>query len=107
RLLGELGCTGAVIPVLNKCDLAPELGDIPLIGGAVRISAKTGEGIDQLLHAVEENLPRRVQRVKLLLPFDKAGIAAEVRKNGTVLSEEYCEDGLLLEALADELLYGR
>ena len=74
KLLADLGCTGRpVIPVMNKCDLVPSLLDIPMIGNAVRISAKTGEGMGDLLAAVEENLPVSLRRVCLLLPFDQAG----------------------------------
>ena len=70
KLLADLGCTGRpVIPVMNKCDLVPSLLDIPMIGNAVRISAKTGEGIGDLLAAVEENLSVSLRRVCLLLPL--------------------------------------
>ncbi len=74
KLLADLGCTGRpVIPVMNKCDLVPSLLDIPMIGNAVRISAKTGEGIGDLLAAVEENLPVSLRRVCLLLPLTRRG----------------------------------
>ena len=43
-LLEELGCKDRpIIPVLNKCDLVPEINHMPMIGGAVRISAATGQ----------------------------------------------------------------
>ena len=106
-LLSELGCAGRpVISVLNKCDLVPDIGGIPMIGNAVRISAKTGEGIDRLLSAVEENLPSRTERMKLLLPFSKTGLEAEIRRNGAVESEEYTEDGFLLTAQVPRSLAG-
>lgn len=107
NLLSELGCAGRpVISVLNKCDLVPDIGGIPMIGNAVRISAKTGEGIDRLLSAVEENLPSRTERMKLLLPFSKTGLEAEIRRNGAVESEEYTEDGFLLTAQVPRSLAG-
>ena len=106
-LLEELGCTGRpVIPVMNKCDLVPSLADIPMIGGGVRISAKTGEGVDELLAAIEKNLPLTIKRVSLLLPFSEGGILSEIRKEGTLLSEEYKEDGIHATAIVDlKLLY--
>ena len=94
-----------VIPVLNKCDLIGEA--TAGISGAVRISAKYGTGIDELLKAVEESLPKKLVRVKLLLPFDKAGTAAQLREKAVVHSEEYTPEGLMLEATVDELTYGR
>lgn len=106
QLLESLGCIGSpIIPVLNKCDLMHGLDDIPIIGKSVRISAKTGEGIDKLLLAIEENLPVRVKKGKWLLPFDKAGISAQVRRDATLISEQYTENGIEIEAIVDEFLY--
>lgn len=108
KLLADLGCTGRpVIPVMNKCDLVPSLLDIPMIGNAVRISAKTGEGMGDLLAAVEENLPVSLRRVCLLLPFDQAGLVAQIRKNHVLYQEEYRPDGIFVSALLDPVLYGR
>lgn len=105
KLLADLGCTGR--PVMNKCDLVPSLLDIPMIGNAVRISAKTGEGIGDLLAAVEENLPVSLRRVCLLLPFDQAGLVAQIRKDHVLYQEEYRPDGIFVSALLDPVLYGR
>ena len=108
KLLADLGCTGRpVIPVMNKCVLVPSLLDIPMIGNAVRISAKTGEGIGDLLAAVEENLPVSLRRVCLLLPFDQAGLVAQIRKDHVLYQEEYRPDGIFVSALLDPVLYGR
>ena len=108
KLLADLGCTGRpVIPVMNKCDLVPSLLDIPMIGNAVRISAKTGEGIGDLLAAVEENLPVSLRRVCLLLPFDQARLVAQIRKDHVLYQEEYRPDGIFVSALLDPVLYGR
>jgi GTP-binding protein HflX len=107
-LLEELGCMGKpIIPVLNKCDLVPALSHLPMVGGAVRISARTGEGLEELLHAVERNLPVRIQRVQLLLPFGEAALAHAVRQDGTLLQEEFLDTGVRVTALVDERLYAR
>lgn len=105
KLLEEMGCTGTVISVLNKCDEVPGLNDLPLIGGGVRISAKTGEGIAPLLTAIEEALPVCVHRLKLLLPFTQSALAARIRQEGTILSEEYTTSGLQLEAFIGPSLF--
>lgn len=106
KLLEELGCGGRpVIPVLNKCDLVPELGAVPMIGNAVRISAVTGAGIDELLETVERNLPVRTVQVEALLPFAESGLAARVRKDGALQEEEFTEHGLRIVArVGPELL---
>lgn len=97
-----------VINVFNKCDIAENLSDItyPFTGGenCVRISAKTGEGLDELLTAVENSLPQTRKRVKLLIPFDKGSVAARIRKDGVIHSEEYTAEGLLLDTTADIML---
>ena len=94
-----------VIPVLNKCDLIDD--SMTGISGAVHISAKHGQGIDDLLRAIEENLPKKLKRVRLLLPFDKVGVAARLRDTAVLHSEEYTAEGLIVEATVDELTYGR
>ncbi len=108
ELLQELrrGEDRPVIPVLNKWDAVKE-PDLSLrLPGAVRISALNGQGIEELLKAVEDNLPEKTFDVELLFPFAKTGLAARLREEGAVLSEEYVPEGLKLTARVDERLYG-
>lgn len=106
NLLESLGCSGSpIIPVLNKCDKVQGIDDIPIIGKSVRISAKTGQGIDRLLEVIDENLPVRMKRGKFLLPFDKVGLSSDIRRDGNLLSEKYTENGLEIEATVDEFMY--
>lgn len=109
ELFESLGCTSSpIIPVLNKWDRVCERnGVFPMISGAVRISAKNGTGIDKLLEKIEENLPVKIRRVKLLIPFDKGRIAAEVREKATLLEEKYSENGIIITALLKPDMYGR
>lgn len=101
-LLSSLGCDGKpVINVMNKCDLVPELLDYPLIGRSVCISAKTGLGIDELLEEISTALPYKRRRVTVLVPFSDGSVLSEIRKNGVVYSEEYFENGVKIDALAD------
>lgn len=101
ELLAQLGFGDRpVLSVMNKCDLCPEVLNTLSIGSTVRISAKTGQGIDRLLLAIEEALPEKTELVTALLPFEKAGLAAEARRDGVVEAEEYVENGLRLTARA-------
>ncbi len=101
ELLDELGCGDKpIITVLNKCDLTNE-EDIPLMGNSVRVSAKTGAGLPELLQKINSALPPTRKRVEILLPFSMGGVAAELRKTGVVHKEEYTPDGLLLDITAD------
>ncbi len=102
RLLDELGCAQTpVVTALNKCD---RLESIPAAFGSNRvfICAKTGYGLDRLLEAVAQALPPSQLRMRLLLPYDKAALAAEIRDSGKIFLEEYVPDGLLLDALVDK-----
>ena len=101
ELLDELGCGDKpTITVLNKCDLANDIS-IPLVGNVVRVSAKTGDGLPELLEKIAAALPPTRKRVKILLPFSMGGAGAELRKTGVVHSEEYTAEGLLLDITAE------
>lgn len=95
-LLYELKCTDKpIINVLNKCDKATDL-DFDFFEDSVKISALTGEGIEDLLSTVESALPQNKRRVKILIPFDSLKLAS-IAREGIVHSEEYTEDGLYLD----------
>lgn len=101
ELLEELGCGDKpIITVLNKSDLVNDVA-IPFTSKTVRVSAKTGEGLDELLEAIAAALPPTRKRVKILLPFSLGGAGAELRKTGVVHSEEYTAEGLLLDITAE------
>lgn len=99
-LLNDLKCTDKpIINVLNKSDKACN-SDFDFYENTVKISALTGEGIDLLLAAIEKALPQNKRRIKVLLPFDKLKLAAIVRQ-GVIHSEEYLDNGLLLDATVE------
>lgn len=104
-LLDSLGCGDRpVLTVLNKCDLLDDSLLAQDFNAYIQISAKTGAGIDTLLQAIEDNLPVRMKRVKLLVPFASAGIVSEIRSSGTLIDEEYTAEGVSVEAIIDEIL---
>ena len=103
KTLADLGAAEIpVVTVLNKCDLLTE--NIPEDDSTVKISAKKAQGIYRLLQVVAANLPETAKRMKLLLPYDKAGFTAKLRENGKVFTEEYTETGVLVDALVDQML---
>ncbi len=103
KTLADLGAAEIpVVTVLNKCDLLTE--NIPEDDSTVKISAKKAQGIDRLLQVVAANLPETAKRMKLLLPYDKAGFTAKLRENSKVFTEEYTETGVLVDALVDQML---
>ncbi|MBD5111137.1 MAG: GTPase HflX [Ruminococcaceae bacterium] len=101
--LAELGAAEIpTVTIFNKCDKIAE--QIPTDDKTAKISALKGEGIEELLEKISKNLPQTSRRMKLLLPYDKAGLTAQIRVNGKVFSEEYTERGIAVDALVDIML---
>ena len=64
----------------------------------VFISAKTGEGTDELLVHVEDLLNSGMIEIEKKLRFDQAGLIQKLRTQGQLISEEYTETGILVKA---------
>ena len=90
-LIRELGAEQTpCLRVYNKSDLF--WGDIRPHGeDTVNISAKTGEGLDELLRAIDKLLDKGTRRVTLHIPYDKAGLLDVLYKDAKVESVEYGE----------------
>ncbi len=90
-LIAELGAEQTpCLRVYNKSDLF--WGDIRPHGeDSVNISAKTGEGVDSLLQAIDKLLDKGTRRVTLHLPYDKGGLLDLLYREAKVESVEYAE----------------
>ena len=89
-----------VIAVFNKMDEVSEdviLRDLSA-SRTVRISAKSGEGIESLIKGICDTLKDMQKLVKLLIPYSESALAAKIRRVGQIISEEYLEEGIMLEA---------
>ena len=107
KLILELAREGVpVIECYNKTDLAPDF--LPPRGeGKLAVSAKTGEGMPELLRQIERELSKTLRRAKILLPYAQGGLVDTLHAQARVLSCEYGENGIALEVIADEALLGR
>ena len=74
--------------VYNKCDLAFS-GQRTTGEDTVSISAKTGEGVPELLACIDKKLDKGTRRVTLHLPYDKAGLLDGLYREAKVESVEY------------------
>lgn len=102
RLLNELGCQGKpVISVMNKCDLVGDIYSMPTFGKTVMISALKEKGFDELLKAIEKELPPTRRKAELLIPFKAGAVAARIRNEGAVEKEEYRPEGLYMKATVE------
>ena len=107
RLIAELAKPGTpVLECYNKCDLVPD-DEIPRGSGKVAISASNGYGLDTLKEAIETQLGRGKHHVRLLLPYQQGGILAALHDTAQVLSSEYTDSGIQIDAVLDETLFGR
>lgn len=80
------------IEVLNKCDA--DNGENPIvIPGALRISAKTGVGIDTLLSAIARHIRAAEQVFEVLVPFSEYRMVSDLHNKGRVLEESYEDNG--------------
>ena len=106
--LRELGVTDKImVTVFNKIDaLRPDttLKDISS-DYQVRISARTGEGIDELENLIESILRSRRIYFEKVYSYKDAGKIQQIRKYGQLLKEEYQEDGILVNAYVPAELF--
>ena len=88
-----------IITVFNKTDLAGNVIIKDLKAErTVRISAKTGEGVDTLIKTIGEVLREGKYYLETVIPYDDAGRVAEIRRVGELLSEEYTPEGIAVKA---------
>ena len=102
KLLDELGCASTpVVSVMNKCDLVGNIYSMPTFGKTVLISALCERGFDELLAAIQKELPQTRKTASLLIPFKNGAAAARIRDEGVVHEEEYREYGLFMRATVE------
>lgn len=102
KLLSELGCGDIPkINVMNKLDAAIDADTVFEDDSTVLISAKERIGFDKLLDCIAAKLPETAKRMKLLVPYDRTAFIGKIREDGRIFSEEYTENGTLIDALVD------
>jgi GTP-binding protein HflX len=102
EVLGQIGADKVPeLVVVNKADEADPLeikGLCVAERGAVVVSARTGEGLDDLLAAVEAALPGRDTEVSALVPYGRGDLVARAHQEGEVLAVAHCAGGTQLTA---------
>jgi len=89
-----------VVTVFNKIDAAGTDVIFRDVSSdyQVRISAKTGEGLEELLNLLETILRSQKVYLEKIYPYGEAGKIQLIRKYGQLLKEEYQENGILVNA---------
>ncbi len=99
QVLEEIGAGGrSVVLALNKVDTLPCDVTLQVEGTAatlpmVQISALQGEGIDDLLHCISENLLSQFVALDVLIPYNRGELVAKFHQFGTIEYESYEEGG--------------
>ena len=95
-----------VLRCYNKADLVyPE--DIPNGNDVVAISAKRGMNMEGLLKAIEKALDKARHHIIAVLPYSMGGMVETLHNNAQVKNVEYTADGIEVETIVDDILYGR
>ena len=107
RLITQLGAEKKPrITAYNKCDVYT--GETPpRSSDSVRISAKTGEGMDELIKKMCEILEHGRRRVVLGLPYSKGHILEKLHSDSSVIRTEYLDACIKVEAIVSPETYGR
>jgi GTP-binding protein HflX len=93
------------IVVFNKSDLLDDSQRLVLRGlepHAIFASARTGEGIEELLVAIAAALPMPSVEVELLIPYDRGDLVSTLHEHAKILSTTYEETGSRVSALVSE-----
>ncbi len=73
----------------------------------VRISAKTGEGIEELIKSLSEMIGQDRKYLKKLFSYSEMSDVAEIRNSGSVITEDFREDGIYIEAEVPLRIYSK
>ncbi|MFE3449176.1 GTPase HflX [Nonomuraea sp. NPDC059194] len=89
------------IVVINKADAADQEVLDRLTRSerdSVVVSARTGAGLDELMAAIERELPRLDHEVSMLVPYDRGDLISRAHAEGEVISVEHVGEGTILHA---------
>ena len=111
-VLKELGAEGKpMIMAFNKCDLLTSpLNTVGCGSDCVEVSAKTGEGLDELLGMIKTKIFAGRKIVTLLIPFTEGGVLNSVVSKNKPFETEYTSEGTKLKvelSFADVSRYGK
>lgn len=95
-----------VLRCYNKADLVSP-ADIPVGEDVVALSARSGAGCQELLQAIERALNHARHHVVMTLPYSMGGQVETLHNNARVIGVDYSAEGIVVEAVLDDILYGR
>ena len=107
KLISTLAKPGTpVIYCYNKADLVSK-EEIPVGENVIAVSAAKGVNMDALLKKIEDTLGHARHRVILRLPYSMGGTVDTLHSKAKVFSVDYTGEGIEIDAVLDDILYGR
>ncbi len=106
--LRQLGVEGKpVLTLFNKQDLRTDTEALhdARADMTLHISARTGEGMEQVKEALEQMLRGNKIYMERLVPYTETAILAKIRSAGELVSEDYRADGIYIQAYVPRELY--
>ena len=102
EVIRDVGATDVPeIVVINKADAADPVVLQRLLRiekRAIAVSARSGQGIEELLELIDRELPRPAVEVEVLVPYIQGALISRAHAEGEVISEEHTAEGTLLKA---------
>ena len=108
--LRQLGVSDKkVITLFNKQDLCTDKEQLRDFQAdhVLQISAKNGQGLEELKELLAEVLREGQIYIERLIPYDQAGIIARIRRHGQVVQEEFLAEGISLKAYVPMEVYSQ
>lgn len=108
EVLSDIGAADRPrLRVFNKLDAVVEAAALPRDSTDVRIAARTGQGLDALLAAIEAQFNEQLERIQCVLPAARGDLVAWVRRSGRIEHEEYADEQVHLTALVPPKIAGQ
>lgn len=85
------------ITVYNKCDRLCDI--MPRDADTVCISALYGKGLEELKAKISEKLEEDSERIKVRIPYEKAGLIENLHSGSKLYSLDYADDGIVADVL--------
>lgn len=105
NVIGEVGARNITeLIVFNKIDLADDIHRMALRGmepDSIGVSARTGEGIDELLARIASLLPEPDIEVAAVIPYSRGDLVSRLHLNGRIMVLDYREAGTFVRAMVN------
>ena len=105
NVIGEVGASNVrELIVFNKIDLADDTHRMALRGMepfSIAVSARTGEGMQELLERIAKLLPEPNVEVAALIPYNRGDLVSRLHLNSRIMTMDYREGGTFVRAMVN------